>query len=611
MADQSLPQPNVPEAVAPDVLSEEEWPDNDVDRSTAEGAEIARKSEAALMKSIECQVEARCQQFRGPAIAYEIPKALYEKAQNQQDKLTGDERALLLSRGDLAGKALAQPASLTLEERYEVMRWPPPGVVRANIQRATGGALSDPTELFAKAREAIERGQLASLSDEEITLIALSFRKESDLRAISSQWISWRDIPGNIEATNLLLAESGFDKDTYRAVSLHRLTDPDSQARMAARMMAGEANDKGPGLGPGATGIPTTQQSLQNEEGSFAAGGSQVRDGEQALDAIVDRMWEVQQKRDRGDLDENEFRTQNRSYITALRTYTQNRRHRAHPYSGPASRVSEASGPNPGPNTHITLPPPPGLPPALAAAFTLRIPRAPVPTHPSPTNLSGPRAVPGAPPSAPDNEIMGGQATWPPQAVPVRPLNVLGEDLRVQMGIDNLLDVGFDGRKVAACWNILTEEQRAAYKAKSEALRLEAWAKFANSPPPVVPPEVPPVTQSVANPANQNTNWPAGWPPMIHPGMQPVGPLKFLTDDLKVQLGVEKLTEVWDDYGRELSAHWKALTDEQRAAYEAKSEAARLEAWANLETERKKTWQEQGTWGDVSEHRRRFRSSRN
>lgn len=46
---------------------------------------------------------------------HEIPEELNENARTNNDSLADDERALLLSRGDLIGKALANPDSLTLE----------------------------------------------------------------------------------------------------------------------------------------------------------------------------------------------------------------------------------------------------------------------------------------------------------------------------------------------------------------------------------------------------------------------------------------------------------------------------------------------------------------
>ncbi|KAL2131402.1 hypothetical protein VTI74DRAFT_5158 [Chaetomium olivicolor] len=114
---------------------EEDWPDPDVDSSTEEGAEIMRRSEAALFASIDR--DARKRQRAVQAAYGNIPPSLYDKARDHQDQLTKEERQLLLSRGDVLGKALAYPDSLTTDEIHEACAWPPPDVVRANIQRAT------------------------------------------------------------------------------------------------------------------------------------------------------------------------------------------------------------------------------------------------------------------------------------------------------------------------------------------------------------------------------------------------------------------------------------------------------------------------------------------
>ncbi len=74
------------------------------------------------------------------------------------------------SRGDLAGKALAEPSSQTQEERYEVLRWPSPATVRSRISKKTGGAFNTPAELYAKARR-----QPNGLTNGEVLLIANNF----------------------------------------------------------------------------------------------------------------------------------------------------------------------------------------------------------------------------------------------------------------------------------------------------------------------------------------------------------------------------------------------------------------------------------------------------
>ena len=81
-----------------------------------------------------------------------FPRRSTSKAQTQNDQLTDAERALLRSRGDLTGRALAEPDALTIEEAYRVILWPAPEVVRANVQRVTGGRVNDAAELFAEAK---------------------------------------------------------------------------------------------------------------------------------------------------------------------------------------------------------------------------------------------------------------------------------------------------------------------------------------------------------------------------------------------------------------------------------------------------------------------------
>jgi hypothetical protein len=105
-----------------------------------------------------------------PEIAYILPQELYIEAQNRQNQLTDAERQLLLSRGDLIGKALAQPTSLTESERYKVMDRPPPNVVRARIEVASNGELSTVAELVAKATL-----DASGLNDAELYLMSNNF----------------------------------------------------------------------------------------------------------------------------------------------------------------------------------------------------------------------------------------------------------------------------------------------------------------------------------------------------------------------------------------------------------------------------------------------------
>jgi hypothetical protein len=186
---------------------EEDWPDPDVDSDTEEGRESIQRSEAAFIVSMNRSIARRNQQqqLMYPA----IPQALYEKARHQQSQLTDEERHLLLSRGDLVGKALVSPDSLTTHEIHEILNWPPPSVVRADIERATGGTLSTPAELYAKAKDAIDRGQLeALLSEDEIMLLSRHFHAEDS--TTGSRWAAIC-APGGVEAIVLLESRLGLD----------------------------------------------------------------------------------------------------------------------------------------------------------------------------------------------------------------------------------------------------------------------------------------------------------------------------------------------------------------------------------------------------------------
>lgn len=122
----------------------------------------------------------------------------------------------------MIGKALASPESLTTDEIHEVMLWPPPSVVRANIQRATGGTLSTPMELYAKAKDAIDRGQLETmLSEEEISLPARKFYAMDDTTFNpGADWSAIR-MPGRLEAIALLTCRLGLDQVVLSACAVY------------------------------------------------------------------------------------------------------------------------------------------------------------------------------------------------------------------------------------------------------------------------------------------------------------------------------------------------------------------------------------------------------
>ncbi|KAF6810350.1 glucan -beta-glucosidase [Colletotrichum plurivorum] len=80
-------------------------------------------NEDALADIIEAEANECFASLQAPEIAHQIPQELYEKAMKENDQLTDDERRILLSRGDVTGKALAHPASLTPEERNFRAEW--------------------------------------------------------------------------------------------------------------------------------------------------------------------------------------------------------------------------------------------------------------------------------------------------------------------------------------------------------------------------------------------------------------------------------------------------------------------------------------------------------
>ena len=141
-----------------------------------------------------------------------IPPALSVKANARHDQLTPEERALLLSRGDPVGKALAQPDALTAAEAHEIVGMPPPDLVRAKIQRATGGKLSTVDELYAKAKmHPPTEGQYgAGLSNDEAELLAFDFHTSEEYRALRGGKWSAGYAPGVELAITLVVLRLGW-----------------------------------------------------------------------------------------------------------------------------------------------------------------------------------------------------------------------------------------------------------------------------------------------------------------------------------------------------------------------------------------------------------------
>ncbi|KAL0930070.1 uncharacterized protein CTRU02_214890 [Colletotrichum truncatum] len=198
---------------------EGDWPEVDVD-SDEEGTEAMRRAEAAMHATIERSIPQRNQHPTHEA----IPESLYIKAEKHQDQLTLEERQRLLSRGDVVGKALAYPDSLTIDEIHEVLLWPPVDVVHANIQQATCGTLSTPRELYAKAKDALDRGQFDTmLNDCEIALLSRSFHPVDDPSFSPGTIMEALGEPGNGKALALMSERMGLAVDVLQAAMIRQM----------------------------------------------------------------------------------------------------------------------------------------------------------------------------------------------------------------------------------------------------------------------------------------------------------------------------------------------------------------------------------------------------
>ena len=371
---------------------EEDWPDPDVDSGTEEGAAAMERAEAAMVATVNRSVGQRYQQTN--AFPH-IPKSLYIKARDHQDQLTADERQVLLARGDFVGRALAAPDSLTLEEMHLFLNWPPPDVVRANIQRHTGGQLSTPRALYAKAQDAIAQNQYETLlSPGEISLMAHSFREVGnphsntpsdagpDMLAIGPLM----NIPGWSEAYELLATRLGVVKRIQHRSMMHGV------------------------------------QQMMMQRSQFMGGTVEPASGE-SLEDIYDAMEALRQQRDLGTVSAEEHEARARELGEALA--------RAAPFLRPSV-------------------PAPAPVPAMPIVFPTRN----VPADP-----------PAFPPPSMEDSV--GAGPWPPLSVMSSPFSLFKKDMQ-----DSPREVSAIG-----AWHQLAEDQRQAYRARSDELRLSAWAE--------------------------------------------------------------------------------------------------------------------------------------
>jgi len=482
---------------------EEDWPEIDVDSDTEEGAEAMRRADATLHATMERSIRQRNPQSAHDA----IPQALYVKAQNHQDQLTQEERRLLLSRGDVVGKALAHPDSLIADEMHQVLLWPPPDVVRANIQRATGGRLSTPSELYAKAKDAMDRGQFETmLNDDEIALLARSFHAMDDTTFSAGARMAALGAPGTGQAMALLSSRLGLELTVFQAAALHQMR----QMRQMAPAF--------PGLGPGFATVPSLPMPGLGFTAT-AAPQDQFGQGQQPLDTVIGAMASLQQQRDLGNVTDEEVAARNRDYLVALRTAS-----------------SQSRLPYPAP----TLIAPTGFPSAL-----------PLP----------PVSWPATPPP-PSRTDLFGSGPWPPGATPRDPIALFRDDTQLS---------GFD---VLPGWSALPEDQKEAYRARSETLRREAWAEhetaLTEGTSPFALPRREEAGQRQPCPGNLAGLESGGERFPGVPGMPTIiTGLEVFRDELGAGMEFQEVLRRWD-----------ALTEGQREAYEERAAAANAAAQA-------------------------------
>ncbi|KAK0639489.1 hypothetical protein B0T16DRAFT_423262 [Cercophora newfieldiana] len=219
----NMAQPHTP---LDDWLMVEDPSSSSDENSEAEAHSPTRPSVHAIVYESLREYTARQQQASATP-EYEklgIPRDLYDKAQNHQDQLTDDERSLLLSRGDAIGKALGHPDpfALTTAEVHEVMQWPAPDVVRANVERATGGRMATPKELYEKAKGAIDDGRPleAALDGEELRLLAQGFRASGNMGFASGAEVAALSKPGASQAMALVAKRMGCDVSVFHAAAM-------------------------------------------------------------------------------------------------------------------------------------------------------------------------------------------------------------------------------------------------------------------------------------------------------------------------------------------------------------------------------------------------------
>ncbi|KAK1767908.1 hypothetical protein QBC33DRAFT_537703 [Phialemonium atrogriseum] len=366
----------------------------------------------------------------------------------------------------------------------------------------------------------MDRGQFETmLSDDEIALPARSFHAMDDTTFSAGASMAALGAPGTAQAMALLSSRLGLDLAVFQAAALHQMR----QMRHMAPAF--------PGLGPGPSFATVPSLPMPGLGGFTATAAPQGQFGQgqqqQPLDTVLGAMASLQQQRDLGNVTDEEVAARNRDYLAALRTA-----------SSPQSRLPYPAAP--------TLIAPTAFPSSSA------LPSPPVVWWP-------PAAAPPPPPSRTD---LFGSGPWPPAATPRDPIALFRDD-----DTHHHLS-GFD---VLPAWSALPEDQKEAYRARSETLRREAWAEHETAVAEGTSPfALPGREQRQPRPGNLAGLESGGERFPGVPGMPTIiTGLKVFRDELGAGMEFQEVLRGWD-----------ALTEGQREAYEARANAANAAARA-------------------------------
>lgn len=103
--------------------------------------------------------------------------------------------------------------------------------LHATIRQASGGTITQASELMAKAKTSLQ-----SLNFDEIMLLVEQFRV-----AGKEHW-RWQSFPGNTEAQGLITAQEGIDEDIFHHVQDYLMNDPEMRKAAYERYLTAEEN---------------------------------------------------------------------------------------------------------------------------------------------------------------------------------------------------------------------------------------------------------------------------------------------------------------------------------------------------------------------------------